>query len=240
MMLPARSKCPVALCPASFALCLLANPVAAHLGHDVLRAERYLKLDAEPRGVRVVVSLTLGPGETVRIAQAADGDRNGEVSSAEADAYMAEWGAGLREDLPIEVDGQPVEVHWGEAYFDPIGPIQNVPGAVEMIARVPLDGGQHTVTIRDRMRVEAFDRTDVKFEHQPHATLVASGPGDAPTTLVRTVAYGVRNVPSGLSVVVEVEGASRGQRAYIFLAVGGFATVLFGLGLWRRRAKPER
>ncbi|MEM9073742.1 MAG: hypothetical protein AAGE52_34950 [Myxococcota bacterium] len=189
--------------PLLLLLLLAASAAHAHLGHVVLRAERYLKFDVEPRGVRLVVSLTLGADETVRIARAADANADEVVSDAEAESYMAEWGAGLREDLPVEVDGEPFEVTWGEAYFHPVGAIQPVDGAVEMVAHVPLDGGRHTVTILDRMRVEAFDRTDVKFEAQPGMEFVASGVGPAPTDVVRAVAYTAPTAPERLSIVVE-------------------------------------
>ncbi len=217
---------------------LCVTPIArAHLGHVVLRAERYLKLDAEPGGVRVVVSLTLGGEETARVMAAADADSDGTVTSAEADAYMAEWGAGLVEDVPLEVDGAAFVPEWGEAYFDPIGPIQSVPGAVEMVAHIPLDGGEHTVTMRDRMRVEAFDRTDVAFTAQPTCEVLASGPNETPTEIVERFAYGRESVPDALTAQFLLPGMTDTQRVLAY-AGGGLAVVLAGLAWWavaRRR-----
>ncbi|MAC28421.1 MAG: hypothetical protein CMH59_18390, partial [Myxococcales bacterium] len=208
-----------------------ALPAAAHLGHVVTRAERYLKLDAEPEGVRLVVSLTLGPRETVRVMRAADADGDEVVTQAEADAYMAQWGEGLLEDLPVEVDGEPRAVAWGEPYFAPIGPVQAVNGAVEMVAHVPLAGGRHRVTLRDRMRIETFDRTDVAFEAQPGATLVACGAGAEPEEVEARFAYVERNAPEQLTTIVEVPGAPEPASALPYVLAGG-AVLVLGLVGW--------
>lgn len=204
----------------------------AHLGHVVLRAERYLKLDAEPEGVRLVVSLTLGPSETMRIAEAADGNGDGEITPAEADAYMLEWGEGLLTDLPVTVDGEPFEAQWGEPFYDPVGPIRPVPGAVEMVAHVPLSPGRHRVSIEDRMRVEAFDRTDVAFEGQPGTKTVFSGVGEEPTEWIRALAYGPNNAPERVTIVVDQPGWTKATWLAI---VGGAALALVLLALVARR-----
>lgn len=241
-MRDARAPAIVSVAGVVVSVLLLALPSArAHLGHVVLRAERYLKLDAEKEGVRVVVSLTLGGEETVRVMTAADADGDGEVSQAEADAYMAEWGEGLLTDVPLQVDGEDVTPVWGEAYFDPIGPIQAVPGAVEMVAHLPLDGGEHRVTLRDRMRVEAFDRTDVAFSAQPGTELLRAGVGTDPSEVTERLAYGKDQVPEALTGVYRIPGLAAWQR---WVAMGGgTAFVLLTIGAWiavvrRRRKTP--
>ncbi|MBX3269433.1 MAG: hypothetical protein KF729_04190 [Sandaracinaceae bacterium] len=153
----------------------------AHVGHVIVRAERYLKLDVAGRDVRVVVSLTLGEGEGLRVLTAADTDADGRVTRAEADAYLAEWGAALVDELPLEVDGEPVAPSWGEGFFEPTGPVRRTALTVEMVARFTLGGGEQTVRLTDRMvRREVFERTDVAFEVRDGAALLASGvEGDA-------------------------------------------------------------
>lgn len=206
---------------------------SAHLGHVVLRAERYLKFDAEPEGVRLVVSLTLGPSETMRIAEAADANADGEITAQEADAYMAEWGEGLRTELPVSVDGEPIDLQWGEPYYDPIGPIRPVPGAVEMVAHVELSPGRHCVSIDDRMQIEKFDRTDVAFEGQPGTQTVFSGVGDAPSEWVRALAYGPNNAPERLTIVVDQPGIA----LHVWLATGAGAMALAAVALWASRRR---
>lgn len=168
----------------------MTSVASAHLGHIVLSAERYLKMDAASDEVRLVVSLTLGPTEGRRVLEAADGDGDGTVTRAEADAYMAKWGEGLETDLPVTVDGHPVQVAWGEPYLEPIGRVQPTRANVEMVAHVPLERGQHTVAMRDRMRVEVFDRTDVAFRAHGGARLVASGWGERPSDPTPALAFG--------------------------------------------------
>jgi len=157
----------------------------AHIGHVIMRAERYLKLDIAGNDARVVVSLTLGADEGRRVLEAADASGDGEVSAPEADAYLAQWAQGLATELPVSVGSQPLELTWGEGYFEPIGAVRRTPLTIEMIARFELEGEQ-TVRFEDRMvRREVFDRTDVAFRTRDGARLLASGvegEADQPTT----------------------------------------------------------
>jgi hypothetical protein len=220
------------------------SPVArAHLGHVVVRAERYLKLDFEETQARFVVSLTLGPDETLRVAHAADTDDDGAVSQAEADAYMAEWGRGLATELPLELDGAPVALRWDEPWMAPIGAIDRVPSTVEMVARVPLAPGEHTLRLRDGMRVETFDRTDVNVTASAAGVvLLAAGVGDEPSGLGERFAYGPHNAPERVTVVVRVPGVPPTLRwlglgggvLFVLVAVAGWLAVV------RRRLGARR
>lgn len=173
------------------AIALVAAPARAHLGHVIQRAERYLKLDVAGHEARVVVSLTLGPAEGRRVLDAADRSGDGHVDEAERDAYLAQWGEGLATELPIQLDGEPQAVRWGEGWLDPIGPVRPQALTVEMIARVPLDGGLQTIRIEDRMaQRDVYDRTDVAFRARDGATLLASGEGEALPGRVDDLAYG--------------------------------------------------
>lgn len=183
-----RSFCAGALLAAL--LSSLASVVHAHAGHDVLRAERYLKLEATDRGVRIVLSLSLGTEEMLRIARIADEDQDGEVTQREAERYLEEWGETLRRELPMRVDGSFVRVPWGGPYFDPIGRITARTGSIELSAHVPLMHGRHFIVITDQMRFESFDRTDVSFAARDGGELINSGPNDAPTEVIPTFAYG--------------------------------------------------
>ncbi|MCZ7683347.1 MAG: hypothetical protein M5U28_32990 [Sandaracinaceae bacterium] len=135
----------------------------------------------------MVVSLTLGAREGERLLEAADTSGDGRVDEAERDAYLAEWAAGLREELPVEVDGAAREITFGEPYLEPVGRVRAVPVTVELVARLPLEGGRQTVRITDRMvRREVYDRTDVAFRVRDGASLVASGAETDPASPRRT------------------------------------------------------
>lgn len=213
----------------------------AHLGHVVLRAERYIKIDAEPRGVRLVVSLTMGPAETQRILADADADGDGTVDDAETEAYMRAWGEGLAEDIDVWVDGERVEEIWGEAYLDPPGEVRAVPGAVEMVARVPLLGGEHEVRLQDGMARDAFDRTDIAFTAQPGATLIAAGSGaEVPTEPIPHVGFDREEEgPTEFVVRVSCQGLTSNERWGIALGAGAGVLLLIGsmFGLVRARRR---
>ncbi|MAQ13424.1 MAG: hypothetical protein CMN30_01295 [Sandaracinus sp.] len=213
-----------------------AAPAAAHLGHDVLRAERYLKIEVGDRGARFVVSLTLGPAEMGRILAKADADEDGEVSQAEADAYMADWGAGLATELPVTLDGDPVALQWGEAFFDPVGPVRPANGNVEMVAFLELDGGEHELRLADGMRLEVLERTDVRLATEGDVELLAAGPADTlgegePTT---DFAFGndSRQAPDAVGVRVRVPGMAAWQK--LALAGGAVLAALIALLAWWR------
>ncbi len=210
----------------------------AHVGHDVLRAERYLKVHIEAEGVRVVASLILGEQETIQAMHAADADGDGVVSQEEADGYMARWGEGLSQELRITIDGEQVDVPWGEPYFDPLGSIAPLPGAVEMIGRIPLDGGEHTLELRDGMQREKFDRTDVVFQVGEGAELKLAGPvGEASEDQTRFFFTNEPAGPESFEATFELPGLTTMQRWGI--GGGGLATLVFAVLALRRRFRRQ-
>lgn len=236
---PARAERTLAL--AALVLVASAAPAEAHLGHDVLRAERYLKIEVAPTGARFVVSLTLGPAEMATILERADADSDGTVTQAEADAYMGQWAEGLKSDLPVTVDGEAVTLAWGEPYFDPLGAVRPVNGTVEMVARLPLDGGEHTIALADDMRLESLERTDVRLTAEPPVELLAAGPGAEPPAdeVVEDFYYGndSRAAPDAVSLRVNVPGWTRWQR-WSFLGGGVLVVLLAVVAWWRVRKRP--
>jgi hypothetical protein len=217
----------------------LGGPARAHLGHVVLRAERYFKVDASAEETRVVVSLTLGADEGRRLLDGADLDRDGAVSQAEADAYMLQWAAGLAEELPIEVDGAPVELVWGEPFLDPIGPVRATPLTVEMVARLPTPGREHQIVLHDRMvRREVFDRTDVAFRAHDGAELLTAGAGPAAQGRETTLSYGraAGPAPDALSARIRYPSHSEPTSEWVWVAALLLATLVGAVGIrWARR-----
>jgi len=212
----------------------------AHLGHVILRAERYLKLDASEEDTRLVVSLMLGPEEGERVLDAADGDDDGEVTRAEADAYLAQWGAGLRDEVPIELDGTRIEPEWTDAWLDPIGRVRRVGLTVEMVAHVPTDAREHRIAYEDRMvRRETFDRTDVAFQAHDGAELLACGPGGEPVDCSEPELAIVRGGQAPERFTAVVRYPDRSERLPLRPIAAGAAALLAAIAalLLRRRAK---
>lgn len=231
-----------ALAALGFALTLsLATQAHAHLGHLVMRAERYLKLDAAPGEVRVVVSLMLGPSETRRALEPADTNADGSITQAEADAYLVGWGAELQREITVTIDGAPAEgVVWRDGVLDPIGPIAMQPLTVEMIAHVPLRGGEHTLRVRDEMDLARLERTDVAFRTHDEATLLRAGAGEAPTELERELSFGLDYAPPGGRVFTAVvrtpdEPMSRAVVAALLLVALALVGAVVALAVRRKR-----
>jgi hypothetical protein len=212
----------------------------AHLGHVILRAERYLKLDVAGHRARVVVSLTLGDDEGGRILAAADTDGDGEVTDLERDAYLAQWAEGLRTELPVSVDGQPIELAWGEGWLEPTGRVRRTAVTVEMVAVLELAGGEQTVTIEDRMvRRAVFDRTDVAFRTRDGAELLASGAGEAPTEAIEDFTYAAdfrEGQPVELRAILRTP-APEPELPWPWIAAAAALAILAGTAFVVRRAR---
>lgn len=231
-----------ALAVLTLAVALLpAAGVHAHLGHLVLRAERYVKIDVAPGEVRVVVSLMLGPSETRRALEPADTDADGSVSRAEADGYLVGWAAELQREMTLTIDGAPAEgVVWRDGVLEPIGPIAAQPLTVEMIAHVPMGGGAHTIRVRDGMDLSRLERTDVAFHARDGATLLRSGLGDAPRDVERELSFGRDFAPPGGRVFtagIRTPEEPTSPSVIVLLAVGSLALVVGAVAVVVRRRK---
>ena len=232
-----------ALAALALPLCLSAPERAqAHLGHLVLRAERYVKIDAAPGELRVVVSLMLGPSEARLALEPADTSGDGSLSRSEADAYLAGWGAELERELRIELDDAPAEgVVWRDGILEPIGPIAAQPVTVERVAHVPLPGGEHVVRVRDAMEVARFERTDVVFQARDGATLARAGFGASPADRETALSFGSDFAPAGgrafTATVTTPEDPADVWARLTAVVAGGALAVLAGFFLRRRRPR---
>lgn len=218
----------------------LTASASAHVGHVVQRAERYLKLDVAGHDARVVVSLSLGPEEGRRVLESVDANGDGEVDERESEAHLGQWAEGLRVEVPVRVDGEPVEISWRDGYLAPIGRVRPVPLSVEMVGHFELEGGRQTVRIEDGMvRREVYDRTDVAFRVRDGAELVASGLESEADGLTPALMYpgdygGAEPVP--LVAVVQTPARERAApRSMIVAAAGGL--VLLAAFLFSRRKR---
>jgi hypothetical protein len=227
-------------CALALSSLAVASHAQAHLGHIVVSAERYLKIDASEADTRLVVSLTLGETEGRRVLEAADVDRDGEVTQGEADAYLAEWGRGLHDELPVEVDGASVEVAFSEPFLDPIGRVRAVAVTVEMVAHLPVTSREARITVRDQMvRRESYDRTEVAFRAHDGAEVIAAGEGVEPTSRELDLAFGRtagRAMPD--AITLRALYASRSEPSSVpWLPLGAVALLGVGVGVYVRRRR---
>lgn len=175
----------------AFAMVAASSAASAHQGHVVLRAERTLKFEADGlEGLRMVVTVNYGPEQMLRVARSADSDGDGSLSRVEVEDFMLEWAETLRRGLPVRVDGSFTRVTFVEPFLEPTGPIALRPGTLEMTGRIVVGSGRHDVFVTDEMPVNDFERTDVMFTASNEATILASGPTEAPLELMPSFAYG--------------------------------------------------
>lgn len=211
----------------------VSSTASAHVGHVILRAERYLKLDVGGRSVRLVVSLTLGPAEGERVLEAADTSGDGHVDEAESDAYLAQWAEGLREELPVRVGSSVVAVDYRDGYLDPLGQVRPTPVTVELVGHFELPGGEQTIRVEDRMvRREVFERTDVAFRARDGAVLIASGADEVPTEVTAELAYGPGlrpQQPVPLTAIVQTPAAPPAVDGDTALKMGAGAVAVLAL-----------
>jgi hypothetical protein len=204
----------------------------------IQQGERYLKLDASEDDTRLVVSLMLGATEGERVLAAADADGDGTVTEAESAAYLAQWAEGLRTELPVTIDGEAVELEWGEGWLDPIGPVARTDLTVEMVAHLPLESRDHEVTFEDRMvRRETFDRTDVAFRARDGAELVRCGEPGATSCEARDLAY-PRGAPAPTTYAATLRFPSRSASSgWLPFAIAAAIVAALALAAHRARAK---
>jgi hypothetical protein len=175
-----------------------------------------------------------------------DADRNGWVSPEERDGYMALWGEGLQTELEVRVDDELIDVHYGEPFMQPIGPIVALAGSVEMVGEFLLDGGEQQITVRDGMPLQPFDRTDFSFRARDGAALVASGIGTALTASTEHASvHRGTPYPASFSMRVRVPQRPKSSRERLIAvapwAGGTLAALMLAAAVLavRRRSRPR-
>lgn len=220
---------------------LFAAPAFAHVGHDVQRAERYLKFELEGSQLRVVVTMTLGRTAMLGALQRADENHDGTVSRQESEAYLAAWTASLSDALPLFVDGERVPLTWGSPYMAPIGVVTQVEGAVEAVAVLPFDAQlfdeEHLVVLQDHMEVPEFERTDVRFVGDAEAMPLVGLTDDlaAAPEVELSGTHELSFLPGQGQVHLAMVVVLPGNRWPFALAGAVILTGLSLLVLWRRR-----
>lgn len=148
-----------------------------------------MKLVGEAAAVRLVYSMSYGPSAALAVRRRMDADRNGRITAAESRAEAARVGRRIAVDLRVEVDGDRVPIEWGIPFVGPAtGTLDPSPLTIELQATVPLDPGEHAVSLVD-VGLDDVDRTDYGFDASAPAVLVASGEGASPAGTERLVSF---------------------------------------------------
>jgi hypothetical protein len=160
-----------------------AAPAAAHVQPSVDANNRYYKITPMGDRVRVAYTVLFGekPGAVMR--RRLDRDRDGAISTAEADVVGRELAAALAGSVTMAVDGAPVAWTWARVDVGLGTPV--VAGgsfAIDLIAFVCVAGGdgEHRFALRDEHALDAPGDSEVKLEDGPGVTLGASTLGGEP------------------------------------------------------------
>jgi hypothetical protein len=214
-----------------------ASTASAHLGHEVQRAERYLKLDLREREVRLVVTLTLGEAEGEALMRAADDDGDRRVSELEAERHLESWASALGEELVLPADGERVALSFGDGFFDPKGPVRRVVATLEMVGRGRLPSGVYELALEDRMaNRNVFERTDVMLVASPPVEILGDGFEEPERPPRGAYAFSPERAPERISLEVQSPAREIWKRVRA-LFIGAMLISGLALHLYARRRR---
>lgn len=197
------------------ALALVATPAGAHVQPSVDRNNRYLKLSPMGDRVRLAYTVLFGERPGAAMRRRLDRDRDGQVSSSEADALGRELAASLAPALEIAVDGVPVPWSWARVEVG-LGTPAVTGGSlsVDLIAWICTPaGGEHRFALRDEYVVDAAGDSELRLEEGPGVHLDARTLGGEPMTGTDAAWTGQGGpITTGLELRYRVDGdATRPQ-----------------------------
>lgn len=125
------------------ALLLCAAPASAHRLDEHLQAAI---LDFAPERVTIELRLTPGTAVAEQVIAAIDTNRDGVLSGAERDAY----GARLRGDLAVTIDGAAQPLQMVRATFPQLPELRTGMGGILLVFTTPLPRGARSLTLDNR------------------------------------------------------------------------------------------
>lgn len=239
----------VALTLILVAAALARRPAEAHPNHGPSGGERYLKMAAEPREVRLVYGLTITARFARTIRSRFDQDRDGLVDEQEGRRFGRELLERLERGVTATVDGTPLELEWeAPVTIRLAGPVGSGPLAVEVTSRPEMSPGVHLVTLRDRVEFEGIYRTTANITAAPEVELLRAGRGPSPGNLrPREVFLDLPSegppAPRRLALEARFPGGappSPAPEARWGIPVGaavGVSVLVLGVLWWRRRRR---
>jgi hypothetical protein len=177
-----------------------------------------------------------------------DGAISEEERRAEANAFLKAITVGTR----ILVDGEPVDVEWGEPFVGPAEVVRPGPLAFEAVATYSIPPGEHRLTIEEHAEFEGIYRTVLTAAPARGSEIEIRGigrgteatdlerrlvfldlptPGDPPprTATLRVVMPGV----------VESEGAGTSRGLWPLAVAGGLIAIIAIIVTLARRRKAD-
>lgn len=160
----------------------LCGTAAAHVAPSVDDNNRYVKLTPAADRVRLAYTVFFGEVPGAQTRPSIDGNHDGQISEAEAQAYGVKLAAEVAASLELTIDGATQPVTWSTVAVG-MGSPQVAAGSfsVDMIAWpcLPSVRGKHALLLRDRFRVPRPGETEVKVENGPGIAITHTHVGSA-------------------------------------------------------------
>lgn len=186
-------------------------------------------------------SLSYGPAGAVATRRKMDSNRDGLITAAESRAEATRLGRQIAGDMVVEVDGDPVPIEWASPFVGPrAGGVDPSPLTIELGATVPLDPGEHTVSVVDVVGLDEIERSDYGFDATSPAVLVASGSGTSPSGIERLVSFLERAGAEERRVTARFRLPGSASSGWIIWAGAAALVSAFAVVLVVNRARARR
>jgi hypothetical protein len=158
----------------SLALLMLTPSASAHVAPAVSENNRYLKISATGRRVRLAYTVYLGevPGQMVRMKM--DTNKDGSLSEAEYTPYGRELSREVAPNLSVSINGTPMKTAWEQVHVSLNDP-QTSAGAfsVDMVAWYCLPGlaDSYDLVVRDTFVPESPGESEIRLDANSEANV---------------------------------------------------------------------
>jgi hypothetical protein len=194
------------------------SSTSAHRRDEYLQAAR---IAIDPDRVRVEVDLTAGIAVADAVLAGIDADRDGAISSSEAQAYAAV----VRQAVRLDVDAAPISAALVSSAFPDVAALRGGEGPIRVVLLAslpPLGPGRHQIRYRNA------HRADIGV-YLANALVPASD---------RVAINGQQRDAAQRELIVDYElrPSRPGSGALPFAASLGVAVLVLGALWWRRRS----
>jgi MYXO-CTERM domain-containing protein len=195
------------------------GPMSAHRRDEYLQAAR---IAVDPDRVRVELDLTAGIAVADTVLAGIDTDRDGAISSGEAQAYVAI----VRQAVRMDIDAAPLSLALVGSAFPQVAAMRAGEGSIRLafaVALPRLDAGRHNLRYRNAHRADVgVYLANALVPDNPRVAITGQQRDAGQRELI--IAYDLHPSPPGSGVVP------------FAASVGVAVLVLAALG-WRRRRR---
>lgn len=157
-----------------WAALLAASPAAAHVAAAVDDNNRYVKASLLGDQVRLAYTIFFGERPGAILRHTLDANRDGIISTPEAQAFGRRLGDEVVQELEVSLDGLPLALRWSAVEVGLGEPATSAGSfAVDLVAWLCASGppGPRLLTVRDRYPLALPGETGLRVEDAPGIVL---------------------------------------------------------------------